>query len=61
MRWWNREIVGIAAVAEAQVFDTDPEAWFNTVADAWNEAGFVVAQGDGLFMHSDPDKWGSAL
>ena len=24
---------------------------------SWNDRGWTVAQGDGLFMHVDPTKW----
>lgn len=34
------------------------EYYFNWEPGAWNDRGWTVAQGDGLFRHEDAEKWG---
>ena len=54
--WWDREYV--------QRFDkfrrNDPwddlESYMNWEPGSWNDRGFTVAQGDGLFKHTDRTK-----
>ena len=55
--WWNREYV--------ERFDSfkrndpwwDLESYMNWEPNSWNERGWTVAQGMGLFKHLDPTKW----
>lgn len=36
----------------------DLELYMNWEPNAWNDRPYVVAQGEGMFMHSDKKKWG---
>lgn len=36
----------------------DVEVYMNWEPNSWNDRKWVVAQGDGLFKHSDRAKWG---
>ena len=36
----------------------DLELYMNWEPNAWNDRPYVIAQGEGMFMHSDKKKWG---
>ena len=56
--WWMDEYVNKRFKAEHQHDPyRDIEFYMNWQAGAWNDEGWVVAQGEGMFRHEDP-KWG---
>jgi len=54
IEWWNREYVNGSFKESIRLDPFDNlESWFNWEPNAWNERGFTVAQGYGLFKHRD--------
>ncbi len=37
----------------------DLELFMNWEPNAWNDRPYVVAQGEGMFRHTDKNKWGT--
>ena len=59
IKWWNEEYVaqwakGFKAVDAYQ----DLEAHMNWEPGSWNSRKWIVAQGDGLFVHRDRNNFG---
>jgi hypothetical protein len=57
IKWWNREYVDQFDKFKRNDPWWDLESYMNWEPNSWNDRGFNVAQGDGLFMHNDPTKW----
>ncbi len=55
--WWNREYVERFDKFKRNDPWYDLESYMNWEPHSWNDRGFVVAQGDGLFKHIDPTKF----
>ena len=52
--WWNREYVHGSFKTSQRLDPFDNlETWFNWEPNSWNDRGFIVAQGAGLFKHRD--------
>ena len=52
--WWNKEYVEGSFKTSQRLDPYDNiETWFNWEPNAWNDRGFTVAQGAGLFKHRD--------
>ena len=59
--WWNKEYeTGPLAFPKFKRNDPwyDVEVYMNWEPMSWNDRKFTVAQGQGLFKHSDRNKWG---
>lgn len=55
--WWNKEYVERFDKFKRNDPWWDLEAYMNWEPHSWNDRGFIVAQGDGLFKHIDPTKF----
>jgi hypothetical protein len=56
--WWNKEYVSQFAHFTRNDPWYDVEVYMNWEPNSWNDRKWIVAQGEGLFKHSDRAKWG---
>ena len=57
IEWWNREYVSRFDSFKRNDPWWDLESYFNWEPGSWNDRGWTVAQGAGLFEHVDPTKF----
>lgn len=56
--WWNKEYVANFEKFQRNDPWYDVEVYMNWEPNSWNDRKWTVAQGEGLFKHSDRAKWG---
>lgn len=58
--WWQKEYLDkFPHLLKDSTDDFGLESFMNWHPGAWNDRGWVVAQGDGMFKHSDVNNFGS--